>query len=260
MKQLPIFMNLSGRKVVLVGTGEAANAKKQLIERAGGTIIDDCTAAICSCARIAFVAIENESEAMAKANLLRTKGLLVNVVDHPDHCDFTTPAIVDRDPVLIAVGTGGASAGMAKAIRQRIEAMLPQGLGALALSVGEARDAIRARWPAASERRRALDAALLPGGALDPPQDADADTVANWLGSDQNDGARGLINIALLSDDPDELTLRAARLLGQADHIFHDAQVPDAILNRARADAVRHLGTPPATLPDGLILRLIARA
>ncbi|WP_409644658.1 bifunctional precorrin-2 dehydrogenase/sirohydrochlorin ferrochelatase, partial [Sphingorhabdus sp.] len=68
-------------------------------------------------ARIAFVAIADEDEACAAADDLKARGLLVNVVDRPEICDFTTPAIVDRTPVLVAVGTGGASAGMAKAIR-----------------------------------------------------------------------------------------------------------------------------------------------
>src|SRR3546814_14222183 len=75
-------------------------------------------------ARLAFVALADEAEARAAAEALRARGLLVNVVDRPDLCDFTTPAIVDRAPVTIAIGTGGASAGLAKAIRQRVEALL----------------------------------------------------------------------------------------------------------------------------------------
>ena len=143
MDQLPIFVNLKGRKVILVGEGDAADAKRRLIERAGGTCVDAGN----NEARIAFIAVEDEAEALAAADDLKARGLLVNVVDRPEHCDFTTPAIVDRAPVLIAVGTGGASAGMAKAIRQRIETMLPNSLGQLANSVAAAREAIRRRWP-----------------------------------------------------------------------------------------------------------------
>jgi uroporphyrin-III C-methyltransferase / precorrin-2 dehydrogenase / sirohydrochlorin ferrochelatase len=256
VKQLPVFVNLSGRNVVLVGDGEAADAKRRLIERAGGIVVGDCPANICTCARIGFVALEDEIQAIAAADRLRAKGLLVNVVDRPEHCDFTTPAIIDRDPVLIAVGTGGASAGMAKAIRQRIEALLPQGLGKLANAVSEARDAIRARFPGMAERRRALDAAFMPGGALDPMQDADAGAVANWLSAGPQETTNGLIEIVLLSGDPDDLTLRTARLLGEADHIYHDVAVPAALLNRARADAVRHIGAPMEVIPDGLSLYL----
>jgi uroporphyrin-III C-methyltransferase / precorrin-2 dehydrogenase / sirohydrochlorin ferrochelatase len=261
MKQLPVFVNLSGRNVVLMGDGDAADAKRRLIERAGGNVVGDCPATICTCARIGFVALEDETQAIAAADRRRSKGLLVNVVDRPEHCDFTTPAIIDRDPVLIAVGTGGASAGMAKAIRQRIEMLLPQGLGKLAMSVSEARDAIRTRFPGAADRRRALDSAFMPGGALDPMQEADANAVAHWLSGQPQESTNGLIEVVLLSGDPDDLTLRTARLLGEADHIYQDGDVPATLLNRARADAARHMGAPPEILPAGLslYLRLPAR-
>jgi uroporphyrin-III C-methyltransferase / precorrin-2 dehydrogenase / sirohydrochlorin ferrochelatase len=256
MKQLPVFVNLSGRNVVLVGDGEAADAKRRLIERAGGIVVGDCPATICTCARIGFVALDDETQAITAADRLRSKGLLINVVDRPEHCDFTTPAIIDRDPVLIAVGTGGASAGMAKAIRQRIEMLLPQGLGKLAMSVSEARDAIRTRFPGAADRRRALDAAFVQGGALDPMQEADANAVAHWLSGESQESTNGLIEVVLLSADPEDLTLRTARLLGEADHVFHDSDVPATILNRARADAARHLGNPGEDIPLGLVLFL----
>src|SRR3546814_5193942 len=92
--------------------------------------------------------------------------MLVIAVDRPDQCDFTLPAIVDRDPVIIAIGTGGASAGLAKIIRQRFEQILPSGLGKLADALGHARAQMKARWPSAAERRRAIDAALEQGGPL----------------------------------------------------------------------------------------------
>lgn len=257
MEQLPLFLNLKGRNVVLAGQGEAAEAKRRLIERAGGVCVPDCPQPICRCARVAFIAMEDEAAAVAAATRLRGKGMLVNIVDRPDHCDFTTPAIVDRAPILIAVGTGGASAGMAKAIRQRIEAMLPQNLGALAKAVHGARDAIRARWPDAAARRRALDRAFQRGGALDPFADQSSGAVSDWLAADDGHAAQGLIIVHLTSNDPDDLTLRAARLLGEADHIFHAAAVAPAILARARADAGRHIAAaPPLAHPDGLCLYL----
>jgi uroporphyrin-III C-methyltransferase/precorrin-2 dehydrogenase/sirohydrochlorin ferrochelatase len=253
MEQLPLFLNLRGRTVVLVGEGEAARAKARLIERAGGRIISAWEEG----ATIAFVALADEAEARAAAGGLRARGLLVNVVDRPDLCDFTTPAIVDRAPVTIAIGTGGASAGLAKAVRQRIEALLPARLGALASTLHAARETIRARWPAAADRRRAIDAALAGGGALDPLDAGAADKVEAWLVSEALIEPSRLETIAFTSADPDDLTLRAARLLGEADHIFHPATTPAAILDRARADAVRHIAdTPPADPPPGLSLWL----
>jgi len=251
MHQLPIFLNLSGRTVVLVGEGEAADAKARLIARAGGRIVPAWEAG----ASLAFVALDEGAEAAAAD--LRARGLLVNVVDRPDLCDFTTPAIVDRAPVTIAIGTGGASAGLAKAVRQRIEALLPARLGALASALYAARAAMKARWPAAADRRRAVDAALASGGALDPLNEGAPDRVDAWLAADGPAMSSRLETIALTSFDPDDLTLRAARLLGEADHVFHPASIPAAILDRARADAVRHSAdAPPADPPPGLSLWL----
>ena len=252
MDQLPIFVNLKGRKVILVGEGDAADAKRRLIERAGGICVDAGNPE----ARIAFVALDDEAQALATAADLKSRGLLVNVVDRPEQCDFTTPAIVDRSPVLIAVGTGGTSAGMAKAIRQRIETLLPDGLGVLAKAVADARDAVLRRWPDPSDRRRALDAAFADGGALDPFRNHPTGAVDDWLvKADEPNGSR-LIEIPLLSGNPDDLTLLTARLLGEADYIFHDESLPAAILNRARADAVRQAGPPPTAAPEGLVLYL----
>lgn len=253
MEQLPIFLNLRGRTVVLVGEGEAADAKARLIVRAGGRVVPAWEEG----ATIAFVALDDENAARAAAQALRARGLLVNVVDRPDLCDFTTPAIVDRAPVTIAIGTGGASAGLAKAVRQRIEALLPTRLGALAAALHAARAAMKTRWPPAADRRRAIDAALASGGALDPLDTDAADKVESWLASDALIQPSRLETIRLTSANPDDLTLRAARLLGEADHIFHPADVPAAILDRARADAVRHIAdAPPFDAPPGLSLWL----
>ena len=125
MHSLPVFLRLTGRTVILLGEGEPAEAKRRLLERAGAVLTDDEAAH----AAIAVVALEG-AEADAAAARLKARGLLVNVVDRPELCDFTTPAIIERDPVMIAIGTGGASAGLAKALRQRLEALLPPGLGA----------------------------------------------------------------------------------------------------------------------------------
>lgn len=252
MDQLPIFVNVRGRKVILVGEGDAADAKRRLIERAGGHCVDAGNAD----ALLAFVAIEDEDEALASAAELKARGLLVNVVDRPDQCDFTTPAVVDRQPVLVAVGTGGASAGMAKAIRQRIETILPQNLGTLANAVAHARDAIRSKWPLAADRRRALDQAFAAGGSLDPFQSHGPAAIETWLDQDDTAQPSRLVEIPLLSGNADDLTLLTARLLGEADYVFHDSNIPGAILNRARADAVRHEGAPPTPAPEGLVLYL----
>ncbi|MES2498735.1 MAG: bifunctional precorrin-2 dehydrogenase/sirohydrochlorin ferrochelatase [Pseudomonadota bacterium] len=253
MHSLPIFLDLRGRSVVLLGEGEAAAAKRRLIERAGGIVVGEADRA----ARIAFVACDDDAQAEAATARLKARGLIVNAPDRPALCDFTMPAIVDRDPVLVAIGTGGRSAGLGKALRQRLESLLPAGLGAVADALFAARARIRTRWPDADHRRRAIDAGLAEGGPLDPLADAAPDAVDHWLAADSAETPDRLVVIRLRSADPDDLTLGEARLLGQADRLYHRPEVPPAILARARADAARKpCAAPPAPAGRGLSIDL----
>ena len=251
---LPLFHRIRGQRVVVVGEGTMGEAKQRLVERAGGI---PCSEAEAHHAHLAFVALEDEREARAVHRRLKAKGLLVNVADMPDLCDFTTPSILDREPVLVAVSTSGASAGLAKHLRLRLEKVLPQSLGALAAKLRNSREAMRTRWSDGSERRRAVDDALREGGPLDPfASDADGKVDA-WLDGQlpAKSAARSIV-IELASEDPEELTLRQARLLGEADTVCHDPAVPEAILNRARADARRQELPCDTTNSDGLTVIL----
>jgi uroporphyrin-III C-methyltransferase/precorrin-2 dehydrogenase/sirohydrochlorin ferrochelatase len=251
MHSLPVFLRLTGRSVMLLGDGTAADAKRRLLVRAGATIVGEGAAAA-----LAIVAIEDEGAAQAAVARLKVRGILVNAVDRPALCDFTLPAIVDRDPLLIAIGTGGASAGLAKAIRQRLEALLPARVGRLAAALHAARPAIRARYPDPAQRRHAIDAALDPGGTLDPLAEAADDAVARWLGDGTTASPARVVEIRLRSPDPDQLTLAEARWLAQADTVVHEPDTAPAILDRARADAVRRPAPLPDPLPAGLTIRI----
>ncbi len=254
MRSLPIFLRLEGKPVILAGEGEMADAKRRLLMRAGAIVVDAQAEAA-----LAIVAIEDDAEAQATIAALKARGILVNAVDRPTACDFTLPAIVDRDPVLIAVGTSGASAGLAKALRIALEALLPAALGRLATALHAARPAIRARWPGARDRRLALDDALAPGGALDPLADHAADAVEAWLAAGTVASPTELIEIGIGSDDPDDLSLRQARLLGRADRVCHAPDIAPDILARARADAERRIcgGRACDGCPTGLTIRLV---
>ncbi len=247
---LPLFHRITGQPVIVLGTGEAAEAKRRLVERAGGIVASEDASA-----RLAFVGIEDETEASAAAQRLRARGLLVNVVDRPALCDFTVPSLLDRSPVLIAIGTGGASAGLAKALRLRLEALLPPGLGRLAEALHAARAILRARLPNGGDRRRALDVALGEGGALDPLRSGSDAAVDEWL-QDAKTSADVVAEFTLTSADPDDLTLRQARLLGSVDLLAYEAGVPPAIIARARADAaqVELSSGAPAPAHAGLVV------
>lgn len=247
MHSLPLFVRLQGRAVILIGLGEAAEAKRRLLERAGADIVTEE-----SQAALAIVALDDDVAAEATVARLRARGVLVNAVDRPALCDFTLPAIIDRDPVLIAIGSGGASAGLAAALRQRLEALLPATLGGLANALYAARVALKARFPDARTRRQAIGAALAENGPLDPLRAHPEDAVAAWLDSPPLQSSDRVIPIKLTSPDPDDLTLRAARLLSAADCVCHTADVPPAILARARADAARVLcATAPTACSHG---------
>jgi uroporphyrin-III C-methyltransferase/precorrin-2 dehydrogenase/sirohydrochlorin ferrochelatase len=253
IRSLPLLHRIAGKRVVVVGEGEMGEAKRRLVERAGGIV---CSETEAHHAKLAFIALEDERAAEAAAKRLSDKGLLVNVADRPELCEFTTPSILDRDPVLIAVGTSGASAGLAKQLRLRLERLLPQSLGALAARLEQSRDAMRARFPDGAERRGALDAALAEGGMLDVFDPGSASRIERWLQDTAGPAAPQTITIALTSDDPDDLTLRQARLLGSVDLLLHDPEVPAAILDRARADALRRSLPWEGERPDGLTVIL----
>lgn len=260
MDSLPVFMMLQDRPVILLGDGDAVEAKARLLARAGAIVARDEAAD----ARIAIVAIGDPAEAEAAVWRLRARGLLVNAVDRPALCDFILPAIVDRSPVLVAIGTGGTSASLAKALRQWLERALPASLGHLASSLRQARAEVARRHPDAEDRRLFLDDLLSPGGALDPLADhADpADALRRSLAGKGPARARGTEEVLLLSGDPDDLTLRAARLLAGADRVYYQPGIPAAIVDRARADAQRiECAAPPDAAPPGrnVFLKVVAR-
>lgn len=244
---LPLFHQVAGKQVLVLGDGPAAEPKRRLVERAGGVVVDDLARAIDEGVRLAFIAFEDATACEVAAINARCAGMLVNVVDRPELCDFTTPSILDRDPLLVAIGTGGASAGLAKHVRLRLERVLPETLGRLAKALEAARPALRARFPEGAERRRALDAALTEGGLLDPLKSDAFQRVNAWIEGTERPAEGAVVTLTLASADPEDLTLRQARLLGEADVLLMDGDVPPAILARARADAQRRV-LPPASM------------
>lgn len=257
LHSLPVFVRLEGRPVMLIGEGEAADAKRRLLERAGAEIVGEQAEAA-----LAIVAMNDPEATVAR---LRARGVLVNAVDRSDLCDFTLPAIVDRSPVIVAVGTGGVSAGLAAALRQRLEGLLPTALGRLAEQLHAMRGELRERFPEAGARRKAIAGMLAEGARYDPFRHAglfpastkpQASSLADKWTPEQAQGDETLL-VTLVSPDPDDLTLRQARALAQADRVVHAPGVPPAILDRARADAPRVVSpAPPADPGKGLTVYL----
>ena len=243
MRHFPIFMDLQGRQALVLGAGEAAERKAGALRRCGATVrqathfdpalLDGCAVAI------GAEALEADLAALVEA--AQARGVPVNVVDRPELCSFITPAVVDRDPITIAVSSSGAAPVLARLIRARIEALIPPAFGRLAALADEFKAEIRRRLPETALRRRVLERAF--GGRFADLAMAGQDAAARVeMAREIAGGAdpRGIVHLVGAGPgSADLLTLRAHRLLGEADVIVHDRLVGEDVLDMARRDAER---------------------
>lgn len=264
MRKYPLFIDLKGRRVPIIGGGVAALRKARLIAAAGArpvfiwpridaeierefgeaAVYVDCrpAAADFAGARIVFVALDNHDDPERWAAMAREAGALVNVVDRPELCDFFTPSIVDRGALTIAISTDGAGPVYGRDLRARIEAMLPGRIGALLDFAASYRDAVKAKY-GGNERRGfwelffkgSVAAKLLAGDEASAHE-----AMLATLNQPSHEREPGVVHIVGAGPgDPDLLTLKAFRLIQEADVILYDRLVSNEILNLARRDADR---------------------
>src|SRR5579871_4747083 len=158
MEAFPAFFPLAGRRVVIAGEGEGAEAKARLLAGSPATIERVTGAAALSPdayagAVLAFIASPDGEFCDVASLAARGAGVPTNVVDHPELSDFHTPAIIDRGQVVAAIGTAGAAPIVAALVRAELEAKLPAGLGQLAALFGTLRPEIVAAFPDLAQRR-----------------------------------------------------------------------------------------------------------
>jgi uroporphyrin-III C-methyltransferase/precorrin-2 dehydrogenase/sirohydrochlorin ferrochelatase len=243
MRHFPVFLDLRDRRVLIVGGGELAERKAAPLRLAGADILvvpnfRQADLAGCSFAVGAGAA---EADLVALSNAARAAGVPVNVVDRPELCSCIMPALVDRDPITVAISSGGAAPVLARLIRGRIEAVVPPGFGRLAALADSFKADLRRRLPDVAGRRRVLEQ-LLTGRAADlvfagREAEARAEFVRALEGAAPTGGMVFLVGAG--PGDADLMTLRGQRLLGEADVILHDDQVADAVIDLARRDAER---------------------
>jgi uroporphyrin-III C-methyltransferase/precorrin-2 dehydrogenase/sirohydrochlorin ferrochelatase len=243
MQHFPIFLDLRGRRALVLGTGESAQQKADLLRRAGAVIVSAGQFApdlLAGCT-VAVGADAPEADLQALAVTAQERGIPVNIVDRPALSSFIMPAVVERDPLTIAISSGGAAPVLVRLLRARIEAAIPPAFGRLAALAARFRDQLRRRMPDLAERRRVLER-LFVGPVADlvfAGREAEAETA---FAQAIEDGASHEGAVFLVGAGPgaaDLLTLRAQRLLGEADVIVHDRLVGDEVLNLARRDAQR---------------------
>lgn len=245
MDAFPAFVPLAGRRVVIAGEGEAAEAKARLFEGSPAEIVRlDGKAALkaknYAGAALAFVAIRDEDAAAKAAAAAREAHVPVNVVDRPGLSDFTTPAVIDRGEVVAAIGTGGASPMLATLLRHDIEARVPEGAGRVAALFRTLQDEVRAALPDL-DRRRAFLRAALTGPAAEAAMAGDLDRARTLLRQALagETPPAGLVQFVDARGPADLLTLRAARALAAADVLVCDPGAHAEVLALARRDAER---------------------
>jgi uroporphyrin-III C-methyltransferase/precorrin-2 dehydrogenase/sirohydrochlorin ferrochelatase len=265
MRHFPIYRDLRDRRVILTGGGEVALAKLRLLLRTEALLtvhaadpapeIDALAAegrltlvrrplgeGDAEGAALVWCAEADDVADAAAAAIGRRAGALVNIVDNLDASDFLTPALVDRDPVVVAIGTEGAAPVLARSLKARIEEMLPPATGTLARLAAGFRGAVEALPPGRARRAfwtRFFDGAGPRAHARGGEEAVKA--VLPELLTQARDAVPAPGRVALVGagpGDPELLTLRARLRLHEADVVIYDRLVAPAILELARREAV----------------------
>lgn len=290
MDFLPIFMNVQSQNCLVIGGGKIASRKVFMLLRAGATVsvvspelCQDLTirknegeishidrlfedADLEGC-KIVIAATDDNTVNSHVSELAKAKGIPVNVVDAPALCSFIVPSIIDRNPVQIAISTGGASPVLARLLRSRLETFIPAAYGRLATLVESFREKVKGKFSNTDDIRTFWEQIL--EGPVAENLIAGKDKVARDLlvTAVENAAApaeRGEVYLVGAGPgDPDLLTFRALRLMQQADVVVYDRLVSQGVLDLVRRDAEmiyagkeRNKHTLPQESINALLVRL----
>ncbi|MGO4223154.1 siroheme synthase CysG [Lysobacter sp. TAF61] len=262
----PVFADLRGRDVLVVGGGAVAQRKAEALLEAGARVrlgAPEISAALSHHAGegriqhlqgpfqahwldgawLAIAATDDQAVNQAVADAGEARRIWVNVVDDAQASSVQIPARIERGPLQVAISSGGGAPMLARHLREKLESELDESIGALAELLARERPRIRARFPQTGQRRRFFDR-LLAGPVPNllrqrQPLAAEREFSAA-LGESSDTGTRGYVALVGAGPgDPGLLTLRALRVLNEADVILHDRLVSKDVLQLVRRDAQR---------------------
>ncbi|EIX1534381.1 uroporphyrinogen-III C-methyltransferase [Cronobacter sakazakii] len=265
MDHLPIFCQLRHRACLLVGGGDVAERKARLLLEAGAaltvnalaftpqfeawakqgmlrlvqgefnaSLLDDCWLAI---AATDDDAVNNQVSEAAEA-----RRIFCNVVDAPKQASFIMPSIIDRSPLMVAISSGGTSPVLARLLREKLEALLPQHLGKVAGYAGQLRRRVKQTFASMSERRRFWEKFFVNDRLAQSLANDDEQAVTRiteTLLSEPLDDRGEVVLVGAGPGDPGLLTLKGLQQIQQADIVVYDRLVSDEIMNLVRRDADR---------------------
>jgi uroporphyrin-III C-methyltransferase / precorrin-2 dehydrogenase / sirohydrochlorin ferrochelatase len=292
MRHLPIFLELGGKAALVVGGGAVAARRAEHLVKAGARVTTFATVltddfrelldqpnfhhlrrdpepADFQSAVVCFVAIEDERLSEDTWAAAKRAGAWVNVADRPQFCDFIMPAIIDRDPLVIAISTGGASPILGRMLKARLETSIPAAYGRLADFMEGFRDAVGKAIGSPVMRRRFWENVLegpIAERALSGDEHAAAAELSRAIeraGADSAEAPRGEVYLVGAGPgDPDLLTFRALRLMQKADVVLYDRLTDQPVINLVRREAERiYVGKQPDDheLPQGEISALLVK-
>lgn len=266
MDYFPVFLDLKKRRCLLVGGGDVATRKGRLLAKAGAVLhvvapeISEELQTLAIASGGAFFEREYQASDLQHCILViaatdiqplnekisidaQALYIPVNVVDSPALCTYITPAIIDRSPLVIAVSSGGEAPVLARLVRAKLETLIPAGYGKLARIASQWRERIKMRFSDGDNRRKFWEKILQGPAAelmMNGQEDAANKLISNELSSDQTQLVQGEVYLVGGGPgDPELLTLRALRLMQQADVVLYDRLVSDAVMELVRRDAER---------------------
>ncbi len=264
MNYLPIFYNVSGKSCLVVGAGAIAARKAEMLLKAGARLrvvaievsarihelaasdnieiqqrpfsVDDLTGVAC-----VIAATDDDSVNQQISTQAQARNIPVNVVDDHELCSFIMPAMIERDPVQIAISTGGVSPVLARMLRSSLESWIPGSYGDLARLADEFRLAVKQALPNVDARRHFWESALEGQVAelvYSGSMEAARARLQQQLDEFDADSVKGEVYLVGAGPgDPDLITFKAMRLMQKADVVVYDRLVSGPILDMVRRDA-----------------------